>query len=61
MAWKQMTPERFQSRDVTRRISKLERQAEYRNADLARIVARLRALDEILGALGPVTGDDKKP
>jgi len=59
MAWKQMTPERFQSRDVLRRIAKLERQYEYRGADLARIVARLNVLEDLFRALGNIP--DKKP
>ncbi len=56
-----MTPEKFQSRDVLRRLGGLERKQEYRNADLARIVARIRALEETVEALGNLSQLMRKP
>ncbi len=35
-----MTPERFQQRDVKRRLTKLEDRFDYRSADIARLVKK---------------------
>ncbi len=39
-----MTPERFQSRDVKRRLSKLERNHDYLKADFVRLTGRLNGI-----------------
>lgn len=49
MGRKPMTPERFQSRDVLRRLTKLEKDLIYRDAALARLKAAIRDLQETLG------------
>ncbi len=41
-----MTPERFQSRDVKRRLTKLESQMVYREASLVRLAARVKAIEQ---------------
>ncbi len=46
-----MTPERFQSRDVKRRLTKQENRLDYLKADFARMMARVRDLEEILALL----------
>lgn len=43
-----MTPERFQSRDVKRRLSKLEKQMEYLRKDLHRELIRHNDLERWL-------------
>ncbi len=47
-----MTPERFQSKDVKRRLTKLERKHDYLKADFARLSAQTRVLrDDLLQVL----------
>ncbi len=41
---KTMTPERFQSRDIKRRLSALERNAEHAKADFYRLSAMTQAV-----------------
>ncbi len=49
-----MTPEKFQSRDVKRRLSQLEKKREYMIADLHRLTARVRVLEADLGQVLPI-------
>ncbi len=55
MARTPMTPERFQARDVKRRLSKIEKDLVYRDAALSRLQAQIirleRELKEHLDAL----------
>ncbi len=46
-----MTPERFQSRDVKRRISALEKQKDYLRADHNRLSARLRIVEAFVAKI----------
>ncbi len=46
-----MTPERFQSRDVKRRLSALEKKREYMVAEIHRLVARIRVLEGLVDHL----------
>ena len=48
MARTPMTPERFQQRDVKRRITKLEKDQEYRRIDWRRLVLKIRDLERTI-------------
>ncbi len=43
-----MTPERFQSRDVKRRITKQENRLDYLKADFARMMVRVKLIEQAL-------------
>ncbi len=43
-----MTPEKFQTRDVKRRISSLEKKSEYRTADITRMMVRIKQLEKVV-------------
>ncbi len=46
-----MTPERFQSRDVKRRLTKIEKDLVYRDAALVRLKGAIRQLELELVAI----------
>ncbi len=48
MARTPMTPERFQARDVKRRLSKIEKDLVYRDAALSRLQAQIIRLERDL-------------
>ncbi len=54
MARTPMTPERFQSRDVKRRLTKLEKDLVYRDAALARLKAAIKHLQDQLQPVMPI-------
>ncbi len=41
-----MTPERFENRDIKRRVTKLEKQNEYRRSDSGALAKRIRWLED---------------
>ncbi len=43
-----MTPERFENRDIKRRVTKLEKQNEYRRADTGALAKCIRVLEDAL-------------
>ncbi len=44
----QMTPDRFQLRDLKRRMTRAEKQNDYRRSDLGQLAKRIRAAEDQL-------------
>ncbi len=56
-----MTPERFQSRDVKRRLSKIEARQDRIAAEVVRAQANIIRLEQLVKVLTTIRIDTKRP